>query len=428
MPYGFYASSINAEAKTYVTNTYEYSFSEVVNDVNNIEAYLAKAMISKSSTHAAETLNKIWNYSNMALVYLGNIPFDTSNENQTVKFLNQVSDYSYTLARKSTGGYELTEEDFNNLNLLHKYSVDLCNTMNQLSNELYAGEIAWSDLDNKEKFSFTSEEKINMFANIESNFDDYEGLIYDGAYSDYQEKTDKLGIVGEEIDENTAKEKVKKFFGENKIKEIKSQGISTGGDIESYIFTVDLKDKYNSAEIAISKKGGLVVEMVRDKDVSKIKLTNEDAVNMGKDFLKNQGFENMTETYYLVQNNIVTVNYAHVQNGVIMYPDLIKLKVALDDGEILGFEAKGYLNSHVYRDLPKEIITIDEARNKLNPSLEIIAERKAVIPKSDKTEKYCYEFTGKVEDRNFLVYINVETGKEEEILVILETPGGTLTI
>ena len=131
MLYGFYAYSINTEAKTYVTNSYDYSFSEIVNDVNNIESYLAKAMISKSPDHAAETLTKIWNYSNMALIYFGNIPFENSGKNQTVKFLNQVSDYSYTLSRKSIQNEELTEEDFSNLNMLQKYSVDLCNTINQ---------------------------------------------------------------------------------------------------------------------------------------------------------------------------------------------------------------------------------------------------------------------------------------------------------
>ena len=184
---GFYASTIKTEAKTYVTNTYEYSFSEIVNDVNNIEAYLAKAMISKDSEHAAETLTKVWNYSNMALIYFGNIPFDASSENQTTKFLNQVSDYSYTLSRKSIKGEILTDEDFKNLDMLHKYSLDLCNTVNQLSKELYSGNISWNDLEDKDKFSFTSEENVNMFTNIQSNFDNYEGLIYDGAYSNYEE-------------------------------------------------------------------------------------------------------------------------------------------------------------------------------------------------------------------------------------------------
>ena len=52
----------------------------------------------------------------------------------------------------------------------------------------------------------------------------------------------------------------------------------------------------------------------------------------------------------------------------------------------------------------------------------------AIIPTEWKTEILCYEFKGKVDEREFLVYINVETGKEEDILVILDTPGGTLTV
>ena len=40
----------------------------------------------------------------------------------------------------------------------------------------------------------------------------------------------------------------------------------------------------------------------------------------------------------------------------------------------------------------------------------------------------CWEFEGKVGDREFLVYINVENGKEEDILVILNSGEGTLTM
>ena len=37
-----------------------------------------------------------------------------------------------------------------------------------------------------------------------------------------------------------------------------------------------------------------------------------------------------------------------------------------------------------------------------------------------KTKLTDNEFKGKVEDREFLVYINVETGKEEDILMNLD--------
>ncbi len=136
----------------------------------------------------------------------------------------------------------------------------------------------------------------------------------------------------------------------------------------------------------------------------------------------------MEETYYLNQEGISTINFAYKQDDVFVYPDLIKVKVALDNGEILGIESTGYLNSHQERTLKTPQITIEEAKQNLNPNLEILKEGRAIIPTQWKTEIECYEFIGTVQDTNFLIYINVENGREENILVIVDTPNGILTI
>ena len=60
--------------------------------------------------------------------------------------------------------------------------------------------------------------------------------------------------------------------------------------------------------------------------------------------------------------------------------------------------------------------------------MEIESEGLAIIPTEWKTEILCYEFKGKVDGREFLVYINSENGKEEDILIIKNTPNGTLTM
>ena len=129
MDFGSYCYSLSSENSIAQENKYNYSFSEVVNYINNIENYLAKAMISKSTTHSAETLNKIWADSNLAIVYFENIPFVNEGSNKSIKFLNQVSDYCYTLSRKSLNGEELTEEDFANLKTLYNYSLNLKNVL-----------------------------------------------------------------------------------------------------------------------------------------------------------------------------------------------------------------------------------------------------------------------------------------------------------
>ena len=124
----------------------------------------------------------------------------------------------------------------------------------------------------------------------------------------------------------------------------------------------------------------------------------------------------------------MTINYAYSQNGVIMYPDLIKLKVALDDGKVLGIETTGYLSNHIKRDISKVKITKEKAKEKLNKNLNIQSEILAVIPTEWKSEILCYEFKGKIEETEYLVYINAENGEEEQILIITNTPNGKLTM
>jgi hypothetical protein len=117
-----------------------------------------------------------------------------------------------------------------------------------------------------------------------------------------------------------------------------------------------------------------------NRDVQAESVTQERADEIGKEFLKSRGFDDMKETYYLKQDGIVTINYAYEQDGVTVYPDLIKLKVALDNGEIMGIETTGYLNSHEKRNISDIKITIEQAKKNLNSKLDILSENLAIIP------------------------------------------------
>lgn len=426
---GYYAFTLREKYNIKNNNDYTEAFSNLVNYVNNVESYLAKAMISKSNEHATQTLTQIWRDSNLAIVYLSRIPFENNGLSQTAKFLNQVSDYSYSLSRKNIDGKELAKEDFDNLKELHNYCTELENTLNQLSEDIYSGNLNWENLNNVSNTEFAQAvDNVNVFSNIDDNLNEYEGLIYDGAYSEHVNKQEKKGLIGREIDENEAKNEVKQFVGEEYIENIKLNGFMDNAEIPSYDFTVKLKDRNEDYSIMISQKGGHVVESSFDREVLEEKISQAEANELGKAYLSDKGFKNMKETYFIKQGNVVTVNYAYNDNGIIIYPDLIKVRIALDNGEILGIETSGYLNSHHDRAYKEPKISIDAAREKLNPELELRSENMAIIPTEWKTEIFCYEFKGRVEGKDFLVYINCETGKEEDILVILETPGGTLTV
>lgn len=413
-------------------NQYNMAFYELVDYVQNVESYLGKSLISATPEHGAETLTRVWREANLAQAYLSQLPIEENELENTAKFLNQVSDYSYSLSRKNINRESLTQEDLDNLKKLHDYSLELENTLNQLSTDINGGRIKWKELEKKGTHAFAqqvSNISKDSFSNIENTFHEYAGLIYDGAFSEHMTSTEKKGLTGDDVDEEKAKQSAINFIGKDKVKEINSSGLSENTDMPTYDFTVKLHDgeKDNLATISVSKKGAHIVYMNYNRGVQAETISQEKADEIGKEFLNSRGFINMKETYYLKQDGIVTINYAYLQDNVTMYPDLIKLKIALDNGEILGIETTGFLNSHTQRKLPKAKISKEEAKKKLNKNLEIKSEGLAIIPTEFKTEKFCWEFKGHVDGTDFLVYINAETGKEEDILVIVNTPNGTLT-
>lgn len=429
---GYFLYKENKQYTTATHNQYNFALYELIDYVQDVENYLAKAMITSTPEHGAETLSKVWREANLAQVYLAQLPVSSTELANTAKFLNQVSEYSYSLSRKNIYNEELSQEDLDNLKQLHDYSRELKNTLDQLSTDMNEGRISWDELTKDTEIAFAQQVdnlSASTFKNLDENFGEYAGLIYDGAFSEHMESADKKGLTGEEIDEEKAKQIAKDFIGENKISELNSNGLIENGDIQVFDFSVKVKDgdDNNPLTISISKKGGHIVNMNYNRQIDIEAISQEDANKIGKEFLKSRGIENMKETYYLKEGGVVTINYAYDQNGVVVYPDLIKLKVALDNGEVLGMETSGYLNNHTVRDISKAKISKEQAKSNLNKNLEITSEGLAIIPTEWKTEILCYEFKGKINDTDFLVYINAETGREENILVIIDTPNGILT-
>ena len=136
----------------------------------------------------------------------------------------------------------------------------------------------------------------------------------------------------------------------------------------------------------------------------------------------------MKSSYYEKGNNIATINFAYVQNETVCYSDLVKVRVALDNGSIVGFESNGYLMNHTERELKEPALSVEEAKSKIAPNLNVTSTGLALIPKDSLEEVLCYEFKGTFKDKNFIIYINADNGREENILLLIESEDGILTI
>ena len=413
-------------------NQYNFAFCELIDYIDDVENYLAKSIISSSHDNGAKSLVHVWREANLAQVCLSQLPISSNELANTSKFLNQVSEYSYSLATKCINNEDLTDEELNNLEELRRFCGSLKNTLNQLSRDMGSGIITWSELKKGSNTAYAQQVdnlSSSSFSNLDENFGEYKGLIYDGAYSEHIEQQEKKGLKGNDITKDEAKKIAIEFAREDRIEEINYNGFIKNGDIPVFQFSIKLKDadENNPMNISVSKTGGHIVYMNYNREIKEEKLSQDEANKIGQGFLSSRSIEHMKATYYLKQGGAVTINYAYTQDDVTIYPDLIKVKVALDNGEILGMETSGYLNNHEVRNIPDVKITEEMARKYLNNNLEITSPGLAIIPTEWKTEILCYEFKGKVNDLDFLVYINAQNGKEENVLVIINTPNGILT-
>ena len=125
----------------------------------------------------------------------------------------------------------------------------------------------------------------------------------------------------------------------------------------------------------------------------------------------------------------MTVNFAYTQGGVTCYPDLIKISIAADTGQLVGFDASSYTMNHTARAIPAPKIAEPQARKLIASDLTILSQGLAIIPTQGKNERFCYEYKcGSMDGKHYLLYINAATGVQEQILILLEDENGTLVL
>jgi spore germination protein len=431
--WGIYQYKRAADLRQELDNQYNRAFYEMIGYVQNVETLLMKSMISATPEMTADILQQAWHQANLAQTNLGQLPITQDVLANTSKFLSQVGDFSLALDRQNINGEYLTEEQYKTLENLHSYAVTLQEGLNNLQASISEGRIRWNELANKGTPLFQKQSEnlnVQIFSEIDKSFQEFPTLIYDGPFSDHMTSLEPKGLTGNDISVEDAQKKLTDFFGADKVVSVEHVGDIQTDTLPAYNFRIKFRDRPEDefATADITKKGGRVIWMLYNRGIEQETLDVEMAKKKAIEFLQSRGYINMKDTYYIKEDSVATINYAYEQDGVIVYPDLVKVKIALDTGDIVGFESKGYIMNHIEREIPAPAITEEQARAKVLTKADIGSVGLAIIPTKFGTEIFCYELKGKLNDKDFLVYINALTGKEEQVLIIINTPEGILTM
>jgi len=421
----------NMEYRNHMENLYQKSFFELVGQIGDIETKLSKLMVSGDQSQSMVLLSDVWRQADAAQVNLGQLPLGHLSLIKTSKFINQLADYCYYLTKKVGGDQTISTEEMDNLQKLHNSCTQLNDELKTLVDNINSGGVKWGEIRQarvKEKLNEQVENLIEeQFIKIKRTSIDYPTLIYDGPFSETLQQRSDIRIQGQAIDQKKAREIAVDFVGQDRVAEV-NDGPQTTADIETWGVYIKQKDGKGPIFVSVSKKGGKVVNMISDGEVKSAKISAEEAQRRAERFLSQKGYKSMVPTYSQRFDGTMVINFAYKQDDVIVYPDLIKIKISLEDGKVVGFDARNYLIAHKERDIEEPKLSLEEARKLVNPNLKVKSEGLAIIPTESGGEKLCYEFKGEYGGDNFIVYIDANNGKEVSILKIIDTANGTLVI
>ncbi len=404
-------TSINLE------NVYQRTFYDLVESVNNTETKMSKLLASTDSNYSNQLLLEINDNLTNAENQLSYLPISMNGIPETTKFINQLGGYTSTLAKNTKNGTKLTVEEKTKLRELYNSIYGIKVQLNKISNKINQGyNISENANPGKEDYNkFTQ----NM-QKIKNNDQDYPTMIYDGPFSDSTCNKEIKGLNFAEISKQEA-EKIANEIFENAKVECSNE---TNGKFQTYDFNVTENDI--KLYVQITKQGGklLTISSMNDKKTENI--SHEKAIEIAENFAKKLGIENMKCVWTDKIQTDVYLNLAPVINNVIIYPDLIKVKVDLDKGQIVGYEACAYYTNHIERNIENATISQSTAQSKIDSKYTIESVNLALSPIEYKGEILTYEFKCKYQGSTYYIFINALTGEEENILKVIETQNGNL--
>ena len=425
----------HARAEDYrrqLDNGYRQAFTELTTAAGELDAALEKVTYATTPDLFAVLCAQAYAKALAAQSALGELPYGNVELEQTAAFFAKAGDYAMAMARGAGAEGVCTDESRETLRGLAAAAGELSATLQALQLQLDGGALHPEDVAAAEARLAAAQEdgepvtSGSAFQTVEADFPQVPTLIYDGPFSEHLSGRTPQMLEGlPQVTEEEARRAAAAFAGLRA--EVFTRTSDGAGELPAWGFSA-LADG-GELYVEITKQGGQVLQMLSSRPVGEAALSRKEGVEQAAAFLEEHGYRDMAPSYFLEGDGILTVHFAPVLDGVYCYPDLVKVGVALDNGDVVSFEAHGYLMNHGAREPAAPAVSADEAAERVDSSLTVLSRQLALIPTGGEYEVLCHEFKCQNADGgHVLVYVNATTGQQERILLLLEDENGTLVI
>ena len=404
---------INAE------NNYQRAFHDLTYQVDLLHDKIGTTLAMNSRQSLSPTLADVWRITSEAHSDVGQLPLTLLPFNKTEEFLAKIGDFSYRTAVRDLDKDPLNDEEYATLKSLYGQAAEIQDELRNVQHMAMKNNLRWMDVElalasGKEAADNTI---IDGFKTVEKTVEGYEEVDLGPAFVNLKVNDNTFNeLEGKNISKEEAVKKAEKYIGLGKGTEIKVTESGKGSDYGFYSISMENKKTGQVSNMDITKKGGHPVWYVLSRDVKEQKISLNEASKKATQFLLDNEFKDIELIESTQYDNIGVFTIIKSLDGVRIYPKSVKVKVALDNGQILGFSNEDYLKAvKSDTEIAKPVITPEEARAKINPQVKVMEDRLAVIINDLGKAVLCYEFMGTLDQDTYRIFINADSGMEEDV-------------
>jgi spore germination protein len=411
--WGYNQSRERASLTQQVENQYTSSLHNLVSHTVGMEDEIGKSLISKDKSAFQSHLRHIWRLSYAAQTDVGRLPFQLMPLHSTQSYLAAVTKDSAAWIDENSPG---TNPDIHHkLEKYYSESKQLTKNLSNVQTDVMDHNAKWEEaIHSTVKSSNNQQKEDNQIVDGLRTVDSQTATYLEPSETLVNGKVKKLNALESEpvVSGSQAKMLVAKFFDVSDTNGWTTQAPNKNADIPVYVVEGNLPTGAFSAHV--SQHGGHIVAYDVDHAMTSGNIDFVQAMDDAKAWLTAHGIQGATlfsETQY---DKTAYFVFDPVFHGEPVLNQNIAMRVSLDDGAIVDYDARAYY-SHPVRSITKQNFSTGSLKNKLTSHFQIRSEENVIAMDDSGHYVPAVLFYGVGGKETYRILMNADTGTEMSI-------------
>ncbi|SHE43870.1 spore germination protein [Seinonella peptonophila] len=397
-------------------NQYQRAFHDLNNHVDKMQGEMGKALAVNSSKQMGESMNNVWRLAYSAQEDIGQLPLTLMPFDKAEEFVANIGRFAHQMSTRNLEKQPLDSAERKRLQALYQHSEQIRNGLGSLQNQVLNKNLRWMDVES----ALSTENKkmdntiVDGFKKVNKTVEQYRevdwGPTVNNLHVQMREKYHKL--KGPKVSSAEIKKRTAKLLGLKSTRDIRVT-LNKKGDYQTYSsYWHKGKHEVNADWTVV---GGHLVWMMKERPYAKNRLSNQQASLKALQFARNHGYGKMRIISHDRSGHAISLQMVHQIDQVLVYPEAISIKIALDNGEVIGVQADEFVFNRQSSIPTKPAVSEQEARKKVSRHVKVDRSNLAYIYNEAGQGVLCYEFLGRMQGKQYRVFINAKTLDEEMI-------------